>query len=158
VGKEVTQGLLYTTAMTREEFEKLVVEGYDLLPEWVRNKIDNVVLLVDDEPTRDVRMYHALSDNETLLGHYQGIPLTERGETYGGLVLPDTITIYREPILDAAEEETPPNAPDEVYLQHVRRIVAETVWHEYAHHFGMDEHEVRLREDIRDGKHEHPHT
>lgn len=138
--------------MTREEFEKLVAEGYEQLPEWVRNKIKNVALLVEDEPTAEVRAYHGLGKHETLLGHYTGVPLSERGEMYGGLVMPDTITIYRAPILDAAEEEMPAEASDEDYLHAVRRIVTETVWHEYAHHFGMDEHEVREREDIRDSK------
>lgn len=138
--------------MPREEFERLVAEGYEKLPEWARAKVNNVALLVEDEPTEEVRKFHNLSEHETLLGHYHGIPVTARGETYGGLVLPDTITIYQEPILDAAEEECPPEASDDVYIEHVRRIVDETVWHEYAHYLGMDEEEVRHREHKRDGK------
>ncbi len=133
--------------MTDEAFEQLVEEGFEKLPEWVRQKISNVAVLIEDDPSPEDRRIQGLADNETLLGLYKGVPLTERGEHYGiGITMPDTITIYREPILDAAEEETPPEAPDEEYLETVRRIVAETVWHEFAHHFGMDEHEVRLRE------------
>ncbi len=137
--------------MEEAEFEKLVEEGYEQLPEWVRQKIKNVALLVEDEPNAEVRKKEGLGEDETLLGYYQGVPLTARGDLYGvGMVMPDTITIYRDPILDLADEECPPEAPEEEYHKHVRRIVAETVWHEFAHHFGMDEHEVREREEKRD--------
>ncbi len=138
--------------MNREDFEKLVVEGFEKLPDWAKKKVQNVALLVENEPTPEVREINGLSEHETLLGYYHGIPITARGEMYGGLVMPDTITIYQEPILDAAEEECPPEASDDVYLEHVRRIVAETVWHEYAHYLGMDEEEVRHREHKRDNK------
>lgn len=127
--------------MKQEEFEKLVAEGYERLPEWVRQKINNVALLVEDEPSEEDRKNEGLSDDETLLGLYKGIPLSARGEFYGvGMTLPDTITLYRLPILEAAEEEK----------KDVREVVAETIWHEFAHHFGMDEHEVRNREHKRD--------
>ncbi len=127
--------------MTREEFEKLAEEGYSRLPEWVQAKIKNVALLVEDEPTEEVRKRENLGVDETLLGYYQGIPLSERGEMYGvGVTMPDTITLYIKPILEAAEEDG----------KDVREVVAETIWHEYAHHFGMDEDEVRFREHLRD--------
>lgn len=127
--------------MPKEEFERLIEEGYEKLPEWVREKIKNVAILVEDEPSEEVRRAEQLGDDETLLGYYQGIPLTERGEHYGiGMTMPDTITIYTLPILAAAEEDGLP----------VSQVIAETIWHEFAHHFGMDEHEVRFREDQRD--------
>ena len=69
--------------MRREEFEKLVAEGYDKLPEWVREKIKNVAVLVEDEPSEEDREAQGLSDDETLLGLYKGVPLSERGEMYG---------------------------------------------------------------------------
>ena len=139
--------------MNNEEFEKLVAEGYEQLPAWVREKIKNVALLVEDEPSDEDRRLQGLGAEETLLGLYKGIPLSERGDLYGvGMTLPDTITIYKEPALDFADEECPAHESDEVYKSQVRRIVADTVWHEFAHHFGMDEHEVRTREDTRDGK------
>jgi predicted Zn-dependent protease with MMP-like domain len=140
------------TSLDDAAFEKLVEEGFEQLPEWVQKKISNVAVLIEADPSPEDRRLQGLADNETLLGLYKGMPLTERGDLYGvGMTMPDTITIYREPILDAAEEETPQEASDEVYLNTVRRIVAETVWHEFAHHFGMDEHEVQLREKKRDG-------
>ena len=127
--------------MKREEFEKLVAEGYERLPQWVQEKISNVALLVEDEPSEEDRKENELLDDETLLGLYKGIPLSARGENYGvGMTLPDTITLYQFPIEDAAEEDA----------KDVRDVVAETIWHEFAHHFGMDEHEVREREDKRD--------
>jgi len=123
--------------MQRAKFEKLVAEGFELLPQWVREKIKNVALLVEDEPSDEDRKAQELSDEETLLGLYKGIPLSERGEHYGvGPTMPDTITLYQIPIEVAAEEDG----------KDVRDVVAETIWHEYAHHFGMDEGEVRERE------------
>lgn len=123
--------------MNEREFEKLAAEGYERLPAWVREKIRNVAFLVEDEPSEEDRKAQGLSEDETLLGLYKGIPLSERGELYGvGMTLPDTITLYRFPIEDAAAEEG----------KDVREVIAETIWHEFAHHFGMDEGEVRRRE------------
>src|SRR3990167_5460802 len=129
--------------MERKEFEKLVEEGFERLPQWVREKIQNVALLVEDEPSEEDRKAEGLSSDETLLGLYKGIPLSARGEHYGvGPTMPDTITLYQLPIEQAAEEDG----------KDVRDVVAETIWHEFAHHFGMDEHDVREREDKRDSK------
>src|SRR3989344_8761612 len=120
--------------MKREEFEKLVAEGFERLPQWAREKIKNVALLVEDEPSKEDREAEGLGDEETLLGLYKGIPLSARGEEYGvGITLPDTITLYRLPIEDAAAEDG----------KDVRNVIAETIWHEFAHHFGMDEGEVK---------------
>ncbi len=137
--------------MDMHDFDHLVAQGYEQLPEWVREKIKNVALLTEDEPSEEDRRLQGLSEDETLLGLYKGIPLSARGELYGvGMTLPDTITLYRFPILDMADEEVGESASDAEYFARVRKIVAETIWHEFAHHFGMDEHEVREREDERD--------
>src|SRR3990167_6541976 len=123
--------------MLKIEFEKFVADGFERLPQWVREKIENVALLIEDEPSREVREREGLGEGETLLGYYHGIPLTARGEHYGvGATMPDTITVYREPILDAADEElTTSNVvmgdDNDIrcrYEEIVRRIVAETVW------------------------------
>lgn len=137
--------------MPREEFEQLVAEGYDLLPEWVKKKIKNVAVLVEDEPSAEVRQREGLGPHETLLGYYHGVPLSERGDMYGvgGAVLPDTITIFQKPILNTAAEDCPQGASEDIYKEYVRKIVADTVWHEFAHHFGMNEYEVRMRENER---------
>lgn len=103
--------------MTTARFEELVSEALDLIPPELARAIDNVVVLVesrnDEEPT--------------LLGLYQGIALTERDSHYGG-ALPDTITIYRDAILDVCESD------DDVVHE-----VMVTVIHEVAHYFGIDE-------------------
>lgn len=106
-----------TVDMTEDRFEELVSEALDLIPPRLAAAIDNVVVLVED---RD-------PDDPGLLGLYHGIALTERDSHYGG-ALPDTITIYREAILEMCENE-----------QHVVDEVAITVIHEIAHYFGIDE-------------------
>ncbi len=123
--------------MRRVTFKKLIAESFALLPERIRERVSNVAILVEDEPSEEVRRAEKLEDDETLLGYYHGIPLVERGSDYGvGMTLPDTITLFRVPIEEEAGEE-----PEDV-----RRVIAETLWHEVAHHFGMDEREVRARE------------
>lgn len=109
-------------AMTRLRFEELVGDALDLVPEELARAMDNVVILVEDRNP----------ENPTLLGLYHGVALTERTSQYGG-VLPDTITIYREAILDICRDE-----------QDVVEEVAITVVHEIAHHFGIDD--ARLHE------------
>lgn len=100
-------------------FERLVALALDTIPKGLADRIDNVVIVVEDESPGGM---------PTLLGLYQGIPLTSR--TPGGYAgaLPDRITIYRRPILAIC------NTPDEV-VEEVRR----TVVHEVGHHFGMDD-------------------
>lgn len=102
--------------MSRDEFEGLVAEALDLIPEQFTRAMDNVVVLVADRhPTRN------------LYGLYHGVALTSRTSSYAGF-LPDTITIYREPILAHAHT-----------VDQAREQVATTVIHEVAHHFGIDD-------------------
>jgi predicted Zn-dependent protease with MMP-like domain len=124
--------------MTLSEFEQLVSEiGFSPVPERFRGLISNVALCVEDDVSDELRRDMALPDNETLLGLYRGIPLTARGDNYGiAGALPDTITIFRLPILEAAAEDG----------MSVRQMTEETIWHELAHHFGLDEGAVRRRE------------
>jgi predicted Zn-dependent protease with MMP-like domain len=103
--------------MTRDRFEELVGEALDLLPDELLKLMDNVVVLVEDEPEND----------RELLGLYEGYALTSRGWDYSG-VLPDRITIYRNPTLRICD--TDDDVVDEV---------ATTVVHEIAHHFGIDD-------------------
>ena len=126
--------------MVENTFEQLIETGYEKLPEWVRKKIKNVALLAEDEPSEEVREREGLGQDETLLGYYQGIPLSKRGEQYGvGGTMPDTITLYRIPIEEAAQADNLP----------IAQVVAETIWHEFFHHFGANETEVRVREEER---------
>jgi predicted Zn-dependent protease with MMP-like domain len=101
-----------------DRFEGLVAEALDNLPGWVHQRLDNVEVLLEDEPP----------DGEPeLLGLYEGIPLTQRGLDYAG-VLPDRITLYRRPIEREAGDD-----------EGVKRVVAETVVHEVAHFFGISD-------------------
>jgi predicted Zn-dependent protease with MMP-like domain len=104
--------------MNRERFEDLVGEALDEVPEELLDLMDNVVILVEDDPPEE---------DPGLLGLYEGHALTDRGWDYAG-VLPDRITIYRRPILRICDTE------DDVVEE-----VAVTVVHEIAHHFGIDD-------------------
>ena len=141
--------------MTREEFEQLVAEEFErAIPEKFRPHIKNVAFLVEDEPSAEVRQEEGLQQGETLLGYYRGVPTPARGDWYGmGTTMPDTITLYQKPLEAEAAELEHSNILQNVrmtYEECVRRAIRETIWHEVAHHFGMDEHEVRKREDERD--------
>ncbi len=103
--------------MDPERFEDLVSEALDLIPAGLAAAMDNVVVLVADRHPEDPE----------LLGLYEGIALTERDSSYGG-ALPDTVTIFRESLLEFCETE------DELVEE-----VAITVVHELAHHFGIDD-------------------
>jgi len=105
-------------SMSRRRFEELVGDALDLVPEELMRLLDNVVVLVEDDPP---------SGDPHLLGVYEGYALTERGVDYAG-VLPDRITIFRRPILSICQTE------DDVVDE-----VAVTVVHEIAHHFGIDD-------------------
>ena len=123
--------------MTHDEFEKIAAESIKIVPKKFRDKLKNVAVLVEDDISDEIRREQGLRENETLLGLYRGIPQTDRGDYYGvGPTLPDTISLFMKPILAEAAEEG----------ISIERAVAETLWHEMAHHFGLDEVSVRARE------------
>jgi len=116
--------------MDKEKFEELVKEGIDAIPERFLKKLDNVGIVIEDEPNEEQIKKIKLGKYSKLFGLYEGIPQAKRGY-YSG-VLPDKITIFKKSI-----EEIAPND------ESVKEIVKKTVWHEIAHHFGMDEEMVR---------------
>ena len=137
--------------MTREEFELIVAEEFpNAIPEKFRDKIKNVAFLVEGDPSPAVRAVEELDPNETLLGYYRGIPHTARGGYYGvGGTMPDTITLYQNPIEREAGHLEHTHILKDVsmsYEEAVRKAIRDTIWHEVAHHFGMDEGAVRARE------------
>lgn len=109
----------------KRHFERLVARALATLPEHVQAMLDNVAVVVEDEPTPE--QIGEAAEGDTLFGLYQGVPLTERGSGYT-LVLPDKITIFRGPIERACDG---PAA-----IAHEVRV---TVIHELAHHLGIDE-------------------
>lgn len=135
--------------MTREEFEKIVEEEFpNAIPEKFHALIKNVAFLIEDEPDAATRAEEGLGDGETLLGLYRGVPYPARGEGYGvGPTMPDTITLYFLPLQEEAGRFVSEGMQPEAAIH---RAVRETIWHEVAHHFGMDEHQVRRRESLRD--------
>ena len=109
-----------------EEFEKLVADGMDAIPEDFIDKIKNVAVVMADFPTQKQLQLVKARPGSTLFGLYEGIPQIKRGSNYSG-VLPDKITIFKIPLLCVSEN-----------YEDLRQRVKHTVWHEIAHHFGLD--------------------
>ena len=118
--------------MNTVDFEQIVAQALDSLPDTFRERLDNVEVVVEDRPDRGTLRLAGVQNPMQLLGFYHGVPLTERSHGYT-LVLPDKISIYQQPI------ESMCRTPEAIRAQ-VRR----TVMHELAHHFGIDD--SRLRE------------
>ena len=110
-------------------FERLVVRALDGLPADVRAMLDNVEIVVEDEPSAD-HLADGDNDHEGLFGLYQGVPLTERDSGYS-MVLPDKITLFRGPLERAC-------ANSAELMEQVRI----TVVHEVSHHIGLDEDRI----------------
>ena len=110
--------------MNRAQFEKLVREALEDIPEDVSARLDNVDVVIEDWATQAQLVGTGLEEGEYLLGLYEGVPLTDRYDY--GMVLPDKITLFRKAIeaLCSSDED-------------VMREVRETVVHEIAHHFGI---------------------
>ena len=123
--------------MKFEDFQKIVDEGIKDIPARFLEKLDNVEIVVEAEPNPKQLKELKIGKGYFLFGLYQGIPKTERWGTYAQ-VLPDKITIFKNSIEQAARSE-----------EEIKKIVKETVWHEIAHHFGMDEKRVRETENNR---------
>ena len=122
--------------MELEKFEKLVNEGIKAIPKKFLEKLDNVDIVIEDEPTSYQLRKLRTRGSSIIFGLYEGVPQTKRG--YYGQVLPDKITIFQKPIEKYASSESK-----------IREMVKNTVWHEIAHHFGMDEKRVREAESRR---------
>ena len=116
-----------TPKFTTEEFEQLVVEALDDLPDFFRQKLQNIEVVVSDWPTPVEQQAVGLRPGQLLFGLYQGIPLTKRTSHYS-LVLPDKITIYRLSIEQVCRTR-----------EQVIKQVQHTVKHEIAHHFGISD-------------------
>ena len=108
--------------MNLSQFEAVVRETVDGLPEWVPNALDNLEILVMEEADEDLD-----PEGEGLLGLYLGLPLPERGIDYAG-ELPDVIYIFRQPHLEL-----------DLPADELREEVARTLIHEVAHYFGIDD-------------------
>jgi predicted Zn-dependent protease with MMP-like domain len=121
--------------MTRDRFRQLVDEALESIPDHFRDAMQNIAIVVEDEPTLQQLQDVDLEPPETLLGLYQGTPLTERAWAHGN-VLPDKITLFQGPIEDSSDDE------DDTVI-----AIGETLIHEIGHYFGLSEEEIEEIED-----------
>ena len=116
--------------MTREKFEKLVAEAIELIPRRFRREMQNVAIVVEDEPDADLLDELEIEPPDSLYGLYQGTPLPERSWGHGN-ALPDRVTLFQTIIeADAGDDDE------------VRAAIAETLIHEVGHYFGLSEEEI----------------
>jgi len=122
--------------MNNQEFEEIVKEGIDAIPKRFLEKLSNVDICIEEKPQPYQLDKVKKGRNSLVLGLYEGIPQINRGSY--GQVLPDKITIFKKSIEKVAKSR-----------EEIKRTVRDTVWHEIAHHFGMNEAEVRQAENKR---------
>ena len=118
--------------MNPDSFDQIVAKAFDGLSDEFKQKLDNVEVVVEDWPDPETLRLSGVRNRTQLLGFYHGIPQTKRTHTYG-LVLPDKISIYRQPILMRCRT-----------ARQVRTTVEHVLRHEIAHHFGISD--KRLQE------------
>jgi predicted Zn-dependent protease with MMP-like domain len=116
--------------MTRSRFEELVRDALASIPRRFRAALHNVAIVVEDEPSAELLDQMDIEPPDTLLGLYQGTPLTERRWDYGN-TLPDQVVLFQGPIERDAEDE-----------EDMQVAIAETLIHELGHYFGLSEEEI----------------
>lgn len=117
--------------MERQRFEQLVARAIEALPDEFAARLENIDVVVEDWPTSRHLARAGSRHNYTLLGLYEGVPITKRGHHYG-LVLPDKITIFQKPIESRCRNEAS-----------ITTAIREVVQHEIAHHFGIGDDRLR---------------
>jgi predicted Zn-dependent protease with MMP-like domain len=123
--------------MAPEEFERLVSAAYDLIPDQFRSRMENIAVIVEREPGARQLARSRVARGSTLFGLYEGRPLTVRS-VFDSFAMPDRIIIFQGPHERAARSP-----------EHLAKLVEDTIWHEVAHYFGMDEAQVRSAERAR---------
>jgi predicted Zn-dependent protease with MMP-like domain len=116
--------------VTRTKFRQLVDEALETIPQKFRDAMQNIAIVVEDEPTPQQLEQVEIEPPDTLLGLYEGTPLTERHWAHGN-TLPDKVTLFQGPIEDASEDE------DDLVV-----AIGETLIHEIGHYFGLSEEEI----------------
>jgi predicted Zn-dependent protease with MMP-like domain len=120
--------------LSRDDFEKLVSKALQDLPKKFRDRLENIVVVVEEAPSKEIMRQLGLKSPLGLLGLYRGVPLKHRGFRYGN-VLPDQIVIYHRPIEALARTR-----------QELLRQIRRTVMHEIGHFFGLTEFDLRAIE------------
>jgi predicted Zn-dependent protease with MMP-like domain len=123
--------------LSPNDFQDLVSSAWDLIPDGFRSRMKNVAVTVENEPSADQLARGRVPPGGTLLGLYEGRPLTVRS-VFDSFAMPDRITIFQGP-----HERHARSSKD------LAKLVEDTVWHEVAHYFGMDESQVRSAERAR---------
>ena len=117
--------------LSDEQFDRLITKAMDELPQEYITGLDNVAIVMADEPTEEQQQKMRLrEEGKILLGLYEGIPLTQRGSGYT-FVLPDKITLFKHSLLWVVHNE------DELFEQ-----IKRTLWHEIAHYYGLNHHRI----------------
>jgi predicted Zn-dependent protease with MMP-like domain len=116
--------------VNRAAFDRLVAEAIASIPKPFRDAMHNIAIVVEDEPSPELLREMDIEPPDTLLGLYQGIPLTERSWDYGN-ALPDRILLFQKPIERESENE------DDTVV-----AIGETLIHEIGHYFGLSEEEI----------------
>jgi predicted Zn-dependent protease with MMP-like domain len=117
--------------MTRNAFRDLVEEAIDTIPPEFARAVRNLAIVIEDEPSEELLAEMEIEPPDTILGLYQGIPLTERQWSHGN-TLPDKITLYQRTIEEECESDE-----DEIVV-----AIGETLIHELGHYFGLSEDEI----------------
>ena len=111
--------------LTDEQFDQLITDAMNELPQQYITGLDNVVIVQADEPTPEQVIKMKLDNQHVLLGLYEGVPLTERRNSM--TMLPDKITLFKHSILRVVDNET-----------NLREQIKRTLWHEIAHYYGLN--------------------
>jgi len=116
--------------LDRDRFEKLVADALEVLPQQLRERLVNIDISVDDEPTPEVLDEFDIGPEHLLMGLYTGVPLPERGGDYG-MAMPDRILLFQSHIEAVCETD-----------DQIAEEIQKTVVHEVAHYFGLEEDEI----------------
>lgn len=119
--------------LTDEAFDALITRAMNELPQRYIAGLENVAIVMADDPTEQQRVKMKLDDQHLLLGLYEGVPLTQRGSGWSGM-LPDKITLFKYPILAVSHTET-------ALFEQIKR----TLWHEMAHFYGLSHADMDAR-------------
>lgn len=126
--------LLSMNDISDQDYEQLINESMDELPQQYITGLKNVAVTYEDEPTPEQRERLKLTCHQTLYGLYEGIPLTKRGNGYS-FVLPDKITLFKKPMLYSSTD-----------IKELKKHVKHTLWHEIAHYYGLDHDRIHMLE------------
>ena len=121
--------------MTRADFERHVADALASIPRRFRDAMQNIAIVVEDEPSAELLADMEIEPPDTLFGLYQGTPLTERSWGFGN-TLPDRVLLFQGPHEREADDD------DDLVVS-----IGETLIHEIGHYFGLSEEEIEAIEE-----------